>query len=144
MTTERRNKILYWFFKIGGVAISCLIPILAICEKFPIWAATHGTERSIGVGTILILIVVAIIFRKAVFRFLSDKLKLNHAPPLMVWLILLAISYVLIFIGNFLRDLTTVLWMGLVGCAIGTVLTYIAENHFGKKESINDRNGKQL
>lgn len=144
MTTERRNKILYGFFKIGGVAISCLIPILAICEKFPIWTATHGTERSIGVGAILILIVIAIIFRKAVFRFLSDKLKLNHAPPLMVWLILLAISYVLIFIGNFLRDLTTVLWMGLVGCAIGTVLTYIAENHFGKKESINDRNGKQL
>ena len=143
MTMERKNKILYLLFKIGGIVISCLIPIWAICEKFPIWTASYGTDRSVGVGAILILIVLIIIFRKAVFKFLSDKFKLEHAPPLAVWLVLLIISYVLIFIGNFLRDLTTVLWMGMIGCAIGTVLTFVAENYFGKKDPENDGNGNQ-
>lgn len=134
MTDKKRNK-LYWLFKNGGVVISCLFPIWAICEKFPIWKTVHGTGRSLGVGAILILIVAVIIFRKSVFRFIEERIKLKHAPPLSIWAVLLIIAYVLIFIGDFLRDLTTVFWMGLVGCGIGTVLTFIGENYFGKKEA---------
>ena len=141
MTTEQKNKIFYLSFKIGGIFVSCLLPIWAICEKFPIWSMSYGTEKSVGVGAVLILTVLTIIFRKAVFKFLSDKLKLDHAPPLAVWLILLVISYVLIYIGNFLRDLTTVLWMGMLGCALGTMLTFVGENYFRKKDTNNDGNG---
>lgn len=133
MKTERKYKTLYLLFKIGGIVISCLFPIWAICDKFPLWAENHGAGRSIGVGAILILIVLTIIFRKSVFSFLKEKLKLNHAPPLAVWLIMLIASYIMIFIGNFLLDLTTVLWMGLVGCALGTLLTFIGENFFGEE-----------
>jgi Na+-driven multidrug efflux pump len=53
---------------------------------------------------------------------------------MVIWLVLLIISYVLIYINNFIKDLTVVFFMGLVGCAIGTVLTYIAENKFGEKK----------
>lgn len=134
MTDKKRNK-LYWLFKNGGVVISCLFPIWAICEKFPIWKTVHGTGRSLGVGAILILIVAMIIFRKSVFRFIEERIKLKYAPPLLFWGVMLIITYVLIFIGDFLRDLTTVFWMGLLGCAIGTVLTFIGENYFGKKEA---------
>lgn len=134
MTDKKRNKI-YWLFKNGSVAISCLLPIWAICEKFPIWKTVYSIDRSIGVGAILILIVTMIVFKKSVFRFWEERLKLNHAPPLLVWGIMLIIAYVLIFISDFLRDLTTVFWMGLVGCAIGTLLTFIGENFFGKKEA---------
>lgn len=134
MTDKKRNK-LYWLFKNGGVVISCLFPIWSICEKFPIWKTVHGTGRSLGVGAILILIVTVIIFRKSVFRFIEERIKLTHAPPLLVWGVMLIIAYVLIFIGDFLRDLTTVFWMGLVGCAIGALLTFIGENCFGKKEA---------
>lgn len=134
MTDKKRNK-LYWLFKNGGVVISCLFPIWSICEKFPIWKTVHGTGRSLGVGAILILIVTVIIFRKSVFRFIEERIKLKHAPPLLFWGVMLIIAYVLIFIGDFLRDLTTVFWMGLVGCGIGTVLTFIGENCFGKKEA---------
>lgn len=141
MTTEQKNKIFYLIFKIGGIIVSCLLPIWAICEKFPIWSEVHGAEKSVGVGAVLILIVLTIIFRKAVFKFLADRLKLDHAPPLAVWLILLIVSYVLIFIGNFLRDLTTVLWMGMLGCALGTMLTFVGENYFRKKDTNNDGNG---
>ena len=141
MTSERRNKLLYWVFKIGGIVISCFFPIWAVCEKFPIWSESYDTGRSVGVGAILILTVLIIIFRKSVFKFITDRFNLKHAPPLFVWLVLLIISYVLIYIGNFLKDLTTVLWMGMLGCAIGTFPTYIAENHFGKKEKNDDGHG---
>lgn len=98
------------------------------------WTAGYGTGKSVGIGTILVLIVILIIFRKAVFKFLGEKLKLNHAPPIVAWLVMLVISYILIYIGNFLRDLTTVLWMGLVGCALGNVITYIGENFFAEQK----------
>jgi hypothetical protein len=81
----------------------------------------------VGVGVILILIVLLVIFRRTVFNFIKDKLNLKYAPPIVVWLVLLIVSYIMIYIGNIMRDMTTVLWMGLIGCAIGTVLTYISE-----------------
>jgi hypothetical protein len=136
--TEKKRKRSYWLFKILSVVISCALPIWAIWEKFPIWTYTYGTTRSVGVGGILALIVVLVVFRKAVFNFIRDKLKLRHAPPLAVWLVMLIISYILVYIGNFIRDLNTIFWMGLIGCAIGSVLTFIAEHRFGKNEEKND------
>lgn len=132
--TEKKRKTLYWVFKVISVIVSCLLPVWAICEKFPIWEMEHGTQRTIGAGGILILIVLLVIFRKSVFNFMSDKLKLKHAPPIVSWLVMLVVAYVLLYINQFIRDLTTVFWMGLIGCAIGTILTYIAENIYGKKD----------
>ncbi len=132
--TEKKRKTLYWVFKISSIIISCLLPILAICEKFSIWQVEYGTNRTVGAGGILILIVLLVIFRKTVFDFLKERLNLKQAPPLVVWLIMLVVSYVLIYLNSFIRDLTTVFWMGLVGCAIGTVLTFIAENGYGKRD----------
>jgi hypothetical protein len=109
-----------------------------VCEKFPLWKTIYGTERSIGTGAIIILIVLVVVFRKTVVEFMVDKLNIKHAPPLVVWLVLLIISYILIYIGDFLGDLTTVLWMGLLGCSIGTGLSFVAENHFKIKEKNND------
>lgn len=134
MITDKKRCKLYWAFKIGGVLISCLFPIWAICEKFPVWNTVYSTGRTVGVGAILILIVVVIVFRKAVFRFLAEKLKLTHTPPILIWLVMLIVSYVLMYLADFIRDLNTMLWMGLIGCAIGTLLTFIGEYFFGKKE----------
>lgn len=131
--TETKRKAFYWLFKVLGVVVACALPIWAICERFPIWSLSHGVSRSIGVGGILILIVLLIIFRKTVFNFLVEKLNIKHAPPLAIWFVMLVISYVLVYIGNFMRDLTIVFWMGFIGCAAGTLLTFIAENRFGKE-----------
>lgn len=132
--TETKRKVLYWGLKILSVVVSCALPIWAIWEKFPMWTETHGTGHTVGVGTIIALIVLLIIFRRTVFDFIRDKLNLKHAPPIVVWIVLLIVSYLIIYIGNFMRDMTTVLWMGLIGCAIGTVLTHIS-NKFGKVKS---------
>jgi hypothetical protein len=109
-----------------------------VCEHFPVWTITHGTGHSVGAGGIICLIVLVIIFRKTVFNFMRDRMKLHHAPPLVVWIVMLIVAYILLYISKFIQDLTTVFWMGLVGCAIGTVLTYIAENRYRKKEDEDD------
>lgn len=124
--TEKKRKILYWVFKLASILISCALPVWAICEKFPIWTEKHGTTHSIGIGFVLIIIVVLIVFRRTVFDYIKDRFDLKHAPPLMIWLVMLVISYIFIYLGEVMRDMTTVLWMGLIGCAIGTVLTYIS------------------
>lgn len=136
--TEKKRKKLYWLFKILSVIVSCALPIFAIWEKFPLWTYTYGTSRSVGVGGILVLIVILFICRRPVFNFIRDRLKLRHAPSLTIPLVMLIISYILEYISNFIRDLTTVFWMWVIGCAIGMVLTLIAERRFGKKEEEKD------
>lgn len=136
--SEKKRKAFYCLFKILSIILSCAFPIWAICEKYPIWKTVYGKNYSIGVGGVLILFVVLIIFRRSVFGFIKDKLKITHAPPLAVWIALLIMAYIFVFIGRFMQDMVTILWMGLIGCAIGTFLTYIAEHKFGKKKETAD------
>lgn len=124
--TEKKRKILFWVFKLASIVISCALPIWAISEKFPIWTEKHGTTHSFGIGFVLIIIVILVVFRRTVFDFIKDRFDLKHAPPLLVWLVMLVVSYIFIYLGEVMRDMTTVLWMGLIGCAIGTALTYIS------------------
>lgn len=131
--TERKRKALFWLFKLAGIIVSCALPIWAICEKFPIWTVEHGTKRTFSVGLILIIFVVLIIFRRSVFNFIRHHFNLQYAPPLTIWLVLIVISRILVYIGEVMKDMTTVFWMGLIGCLIGTILTYISER-FSKKE----------
>lgn len=132
--TEKKRKSLYWLFKVSSVLISCALPVWAICAKFPIWTEQSGAGRSAGAGLILIGVVIIIVFRKTVFDFIKDKLNIKHAPPLVIWLVLIVISYTFVYIADAVRDMNTVFWMGFIGCAIGTLLTYIAESCFGKKD----------
>lgn len=128
---EKKSNKLYWGFKLVGILISCALPIWAICERFPIWTESHGTGRTVGVGVILIGIVLLVVFRKTVFDFIRDHFDLKHAPPLAIWIVMLIISYILVYIGEFMRDLTSVFWMGFIGCAIGTFFTFLS-NRFKK------------
>lgn len=132
--SEKKRKTWYCVLKALSILISCIFPIWAICEKFPIWTEVHGAGRTVGAGGILILIVLLVIFRKTVFNFMRDRMKLKHAPPLVVWLVMIIVGYVLMYISKFIQDMTVVFWMGLVGCAIGTFITFIAENRFGKED----------
>ena len=136
--TEKKTKAFYWLFKIMSVIVSCAFPIWAIYERFPVWTEVHGKTHSIGVGGILILIVLLVIFRRSVFGFMKDRLKLNHTPPIVGWVVMILVSYILMYVGKILYDITMVCWMGLIGCAIGTLLTFIAENRFKKEAEKNE------
>jgi hypothetical protein len=135
--SEQKRKTLYWGFKLIGILISCALPIWAICERFPLWTESHGTGRTVGVGIILIAIVLLIVFRRTVFDFIRDHFDLKHAPPLAIWIVMLIVSYILVYLGEFMRDLTSVFWMGFIGCAIGTFFTYLS-NRFKKDVTTNE------
>jgi hypothetical protein len=128
----KKRKLWYWVFKISSIVTACAFPLYAVYEHFPYWQYEFGATRSLGSGFIISAIVIAVIFRKTVFNFIAEKVKGKHAPPIAIWIGLLITTYILIYINAFLVDLTTVLWMGLIGCAIGNGLTYIAEHKFGE------------
>lgn len=139
--SNRRRKTFYWLFKITSILISCALPIWAIWERFPMWIETHGETHVIGSGGVLALAVLLIIFRKTVFGFIRDQLKLKYAPPLFGWGVFIVISHALEYLANFLlrlinfmQDMNEVFWLGFIGCAIGVALTFIAEDRFGKEQ----------
>lgn len=135
---SRKRKFFYWSFKFWSVVISCAFPIWAIYERYPMWVTEYGTHRSIGAGGILGLAVVLIILRRPLFKFIKDRLKLKYAPPVLVWVIMILISYALLYINRFMLDVVDICWMGFIGCGIGSLLTFIAENCIRK---VNDENG---
>ena len=118
---------IYWFLKVASIIISCALPAWGILEQFPIWQETGGTGRSIGMGAILFAIVVLIVLRKPVFKFFEERLKLNHAPPLMIWLVLIVGTLALIWLSSLMADMLNIYILGFIGCAIGNILTFIGE-----------------
>lgn len=135
MTANNKRALLYWLFKVASVLVSVALPILAVLEKYPLWKEEHGVIRSVGSGGIMIIVVVLVVFRRTVFDFIRDHLSLKHAPPITVWIVMICVTHLLVFIGEVMRDMSIVFWMGLLGCAIGTILTYISERF---KETSND------
>ena len=136
--TETKRKRLFWFFKILGIVTSCALPIWTVCDRFPLWEEDYGATRTVGMGAILIVIVLVIVFRKTVFDFIRDRYNLKHAPPLAVWLGMLIVSYILVYIGEVMRDMTSVFWMGFIGCVIGTFFTFISEKFNDKDVKPNE------
>lgn len=133
MKTKANRKLFYWLFKALSVTVACALPVWGVCSKFPIWVEEYGTGRSLGVGGIIGIVVLLIVFRRTIFDFLKDKWKLRYAPPITVWIVMILISYVLMFVSKFLYDITTVFWMGLIGSATGAIFTFVGENLFGEE-----------
>lgn len=130
--SDKKSKAIYWLLRSVGVIVSCAFPIWAICDHFPIWTEQYGTGQSLGAGGILILIVLLVVFRSTVFSIIKERLKLQHTPPIVAWIVMIVISYTLMYINKVLYDMTIIFWMGLIGCAIGTLLSFIAESRFRK------------
>ena len=138
MMKATQNNTIYWVLKVASIIVSCLFPVIAICDKFPIWTESHGVLGSIDTGGLLIAIVLLVIFRRTVFDFLKERWKLKHAPPITVWIVMLIIAYSLLYVCKFLTDIILVFWMGFLGCGLGTILTMVAENCFGKEKENNE------
>ena len=135
MKKPTKSNIFYWLLKGGGIGISAVMPLWVVLEKFPLWVETHGTGRSVGAGGIIGIIIVLVIFRKTIIGYFKEKFKVSHTPPMAVWIVCLAITYGLMFIVKFLYDLSIVLWMGLIGSVIGSMLTFAGETFFGEEDT---------
>ncbi len=135
MTKPTKSKVFYWLLKGGGVGISAVLPLWVVLEKFPLWVENHGAGRSIGVGGIIGAIILLGVFRKTIIGYLKEKYKVSHTPPVVVWIVCLVVTYALMYLVKFLYDLSLVLWMGLLGSIIGTMLTFAGETIFGGEDS---------
>ena len=135
MKKPTKNNIFYGLFKWGGAAIYAALPLWAVWEKFPNWVETHGVGKSLGTGGIVGIIVLLVIFRDTVIGYIKEKVKIGHAPKMAWWLAGLIIVYSLLYIVKFLSDLAMVLWMGLFGALMGTLMTFAGEVLFGEEES---------
>jgi hypothetical protein len=138
MKLSLKSNIAYYIFKVSSIVVACALPLWGVIDKFPIWVETHGTGRSLGTGGLIGIIILIVIFRRTVFNFLKEKWKMRYAPPITIWIAMIAVSYMLMYINKFLYDITTVFWMGLIGCALGGVLTFIGENFFGGEKTNNE------
>jgi Na+-translocating ferredoxin:NAD+ oxidoreductase RnfE subunit len=132
LTPETKRKIWHYIFKVVSFCTACGMPIYAISEHFPMWAVEHGSSRSLGSGVVIAGIVMLVVFKSTVFSWLKEKLQGKHAPPVTIWIVALIVCYILIYINKFLIDLTSILWMGLIGCVIGNAFNYIADHKFGE------------
>lgn len=130
--TPKKRKAWHIFFKVVGFLIACGAPLYSIYEHFPLWTNEYGSAHSLGSGIIIAGVVLLVIFKSTIFSWIKEKLAGKHAPPIVVWIVALVICYILVYINNFLIDLTTVLWMGLIGCTIGNVFNFIADHKFGE------------
>lgn len=133
MKTKKNNAI-YWVLKAASIIVACALPLWGIFEKFPLWVDNYGSTRSIGTGALLGIIVLLVVFRRTIFNFLKEKWKLKYAPPFTIWIVMLVVIYILMFVGKFLYDMTTICWMGLIGSALGGVITFIGENFFREEK----------
>lgn len=134
MKKPTKSNVLFWLLKGSGIGVSALLPLWVVFEKFPLWVETHGVGRSIGTGGILGVIIVLVIFRDTVIGYIKEKFKIGHAPKLTWWIVGLVIIYSLLFIVKFLADLAVVMWMGLLGSIIGTILTFAGEILYGEED----------
>jgi hypothetical protein len=130
---SKKDKILYWALRLLGIFISGCLPISAVIEHFPLWIEHKGAGRTIWVGTLLILIIVAVIFRKTVINYIRERFKTRTYPPVMGWVAMLCIAYVLRFINDFIMDMTSIFWMGLIGGLLGSLCLWFADRIKKKK-----------
>lgn len=135
MQKTTKNKLFYGLFKWGGTGISAALPLWVVLDKFPLWVEDYGTGKSLSVGGIIGAIIALVIFRKTIIGYLKEKIKITHTPPMAIWIVFLAITYGLISVVKFLYDLTLVLWMGLIGSVVGTMLTFAGETFFKEEET---------
>lgn len=135
MKKPSKNNIFYGLCKWGGTGVSALMPLWVVFDKFPLWVENHGVGKSLGTGGILGIIIMLVIFRDTVIGYIKEKFKIGHAPKLAWWIVGLVIIYSLLYIVKFLADLALVMWMGLFGAIIGTMMTFAGEIFFGEEES---------
>ena len=135
MKKPTKSNVFYWLLKGSGIGISAALPLWAVFNKFPLWVENYGVGKSLGTGGIIGIIIALIIFRDTVIGYIKEKFKIGHAPKLTWWIAGLIIVYALLYIVKFLYDLALVMWLGLFGSIVGTLLTFAGEIFFGEEDS---------
>ena len=111
-----------------AIALFIALPAAVISTKFPLWREQGGSGVAIGSGSLLLIAIVFITFKKYITAFAAEKLGALSAGVSLVflWSAMTLICILLSEIETIINDLTTVFLWSAIGAATGLVCLTIA------------------
>ena len=111
-----------------AVALFLALPAAVISTKFPLWREQGGSGVAIGSGSLLLIAIVFITFKKYITAFAAEKLGALSAGVSLVflWSALTLVCILLAKIATIIDDLTTVFLWSAIGAAAGLACLTIA------------------
>lgn len=111
-----------------AIALFLALPAAVISTKFPLWREQGGSGVAIGSGSLLLIAIVFITFKKYITAFAAEKLGALSAGVSLVflWSALTLMCILLAEIETIINDLTTVFLWSAIGAAAGLVCLTIA------------------
>ena len=116
-----KRKAVAVFLRALAVALFLALPAAVISTKFPLWREQGGSGVAIGSGSLLLIAIVFITFKKYITAFAAEKLGALSAGVSLVflWSALTLVCILLAKIATIIDDLTTVFLWSAIGAAAG-------------------------
>lgn len=114
--------------RVLAVALFLALPAAVISTKFPLWKDQGGSGVAIGSGSLLLIAIIFITFRKYITAFAAEKLGALSAGVSLVflWSSMTLMCALLSEIETIINDLTTVFLWSAIGAAAGLVCLTVA------------------
>lgn len=123
-----KRKAVAVVLRVLAVALFIALPAAVISTKFPLWREQGGSGVAIGSGSLLLIAIVFITFKKYITAFAAEKLGALSAGVSLVflWSALTLVCVMIAEIETIINDLTTVFLWSAIGAAAGLVCLTIA------------------
>ena len=123
-----KRKAVAVFLRALAIALFLALPAAVISTKFPLWREQGGSGVAIGSGSLLLIAIVFITFKKYITAFAAEKLGALSAGVSLVffWSAMTLVCILLAKIATIINDLTTVFMWSAIGAAAGLACLTIA------------------
>lgn len=111
-----------------AIALFIALPAAVISTKFPLWREQGGSGVAIGSGSLLLIAIIFITFKKYITAFAAEKLGALSAGVSLVflWSAMTLVCILLAKIATIIDDLTTVFLWSAIGAAAGLLCQTMA------------------
>lgn len=123
-----KRKAVAVVLRVLAVALFIALPAAVISTKFPLWREQGGSGVAIGSGSLLLIAIVFVTFKKYITAFAAEKLGALSAGVSLVflWSALTLVCVMIAEIETIINDLTTVFLWSAIGAAAGLACLTIA------------------
>lgn len=123
-----KRKAVAVVLRVLAVALFIALPAAVISTKFPLWREQGGSGVAIGSGSLLLIAIVFVTFKKYITAFAAEKLGALSAGVSLVflWSALTLVCVMIAEIETIINDLTTIFLWSAIGSAAGLACLTIA------------------
>ena len=123
-----KRKAVAVFLRALAIALLLALPAAVISTKFPLWREQGGSGVAIGSGSLLLIAIVFITFKKYITAFAAEKLGALSAGVSLVffWSAMTIMCILLAEIETIINDLITVFMWSAIGATAGLACLIIA------------------